>query len=183
MPSVSPIKNSPIAKYLIENKAKAYKNTENGCIEFKNTKKQLLGRLTKGEAPLGQYRYINIDLYEPKNEKLFMGKRTVIENIYRYFLKEHKFMPVKIEIENTLYDFKHNTKKTDKLTRGLASDLYIDRLKESEELKAERQKLGENVPDDFPMYEINKPFRYEFKAHLYHQAMPIDYKKTMIKEY
>jgi len=176
------MKISPIAEYLIENKAKAYKNIENGCVEFKNAKKQLLGRLTKGEAPLGQYRYINIDLYEPENEKLFMGKRTVIEKTYRYFLKEHKSMPVKIEIENTLYDFEHNTKKTDKLTRGLASDLYIDRLKESEELKAERQKLGTNVPDDFPMYEINKPFRYEFKAHLYNPARPIDSTKPRIKE-
>ena len=181
MPSVSPIKNSPIAKYLTENKVKAHK-TLDGSVEFRNAKNQLLGRLTKGEAPLGQYRYINIDLYEPKSKKLFMGKRTVIENTYRYFLKEHKFMPVKIELENTLYDFKHNTKKTDKLTRGLASDLYIDRLKESGELKAERQKLGNNVPDDLPMYEINKPIKYEFKAHLYYPELPIDSSKSIIKD-
>ena len=175
------MKVSPIAKYLVENKVKAHKALD-GSVEFRNAKNQLLGRLTKGEAPLGQYRYINIDLYEPENKKLFMGKRTVIENTYRYFLKEHKFMPVKIEIENTLLNFEHNTKKRDTLTRGLASNLYIDKLKESEELKAERQKLGNNIPDDFPMFKINKPFKYEFKSHLYYPTIPIDSTKPMIKE-
>ena len=175
------MKVSPIAKFLVENKVKAHKSLD-GCVELKNAKNQLLGRMTKGEAQLGQYRYINIDLYEPESQELFMGKRTVIENTYRYFLKEHKFMPVKIEIENTILDFKHNTKKKDILTKGLHSDLYIDKLKESDELKVERQKLGKNVPDDFPMYEINKPFKYEFKAHLYYPTRPIDPSKPIIKE-
>ena len=136
----------------------------------------------KGEAPLGQYRYINIDLYRPDSEKLFMSRRTEIETTSKYFLKEHKFLPIKIEIENTICDFEHNTKQRDILTKGLASNLYIDKIKESEELKAERQKLGKNLPDDFPMYEINKPFKYEFKAHLYYPELPIDSTKPMIKE-
>ena len=179
MPSVSPIKLSPIAKYLVENRAQAYK--KNGYVEFRNTENKLIGRLTKGEAPLGQYRYINIDLYRAEGEKLFLSKRTEIETTSRYFLKEHKFMPVKIEIENTICDFEHNTINRDLLTRGLASDRYIDTLKESEELKAERKKLGKGIPDDFPMYEINKPFKYEFKSHLYYPTKPID-SKPIIKE-
>lgn len=173
-------KISPIAKYLVENKAHAHK--KNGYVEFRDAKNKLIGRLTKGEAPLGQYRYVNIDLYRVDNEKLFLSKRTEIETTSRYFLKEHKFMPVKIEIENIICDFEHNTKKRDSLTRGLASDLYIEKLKESEELKAERQKLGNNLPDDFPMYKINKPFKYDFKSHLYYPTTPIDIKKQMIKE-
>lgn len=180
MPTVSPIKHSQIAKYLVENKTKAYKR--NGYVELRNAENKLIGRLTKGEAPLGQYRYVNIDLYRADNEKLFMSRRTVIEKTYRYFLKEHKFLPVKIELEHTICDFEHNTKNKDVLTKGLASDRYIEQLKESEELKAERQKLGKEIPDDFPMYEINKPFKYEFKSHLYYQTMPIDSAKPMIKE-
>ena len=180
MPSVSPIKLSPIAKYLVENKAKAYKN--NGFVEFRNPENKLLGRLTKGEAPLGQYRYINIDLYRTDNKKLFLSGRKVIEKTTRYFLKEHKFMPVKIEIENTLCDFEHNIKNRDVLTKGLYSDRYIEQLKESEELKAERQKLGQGIPDDYPIYKINKPFKYEFKSHMYYPAIPIDSSKPMIKE-
>ena len=176
------MKLSPIARFLVENKAKAYKTLEKNVVEFKNTENQLLGRLTKGEAPLGQYRYINIDLYEPKSQKLFMRKRTEIEKTYKYFLKEHKFMPVKIEIEHQLFDFKHNKVSKDKLTKGLASNLYIDKLKESDELKAERKVLGDGIPDDFPMYEINKPFKYEFKAHLYYRNVPIDQTKPIIKE-
>ena len=181
MPSVSPITNSPVAKYLTENKVKAHK-TLDGYVEFRNAANQLLGRLNKGEAPLGQYRYINIDLYEPESGKLFMAKRTVIEKTFRYFLKEHKFMPIKIELENTLLDFKHNTQNKDTLTKGLRSDLYIDKLKESDELKAERKVLGNGIPDDYPMYEINKPFRYEFKAHLYYPERPIDPSKPIIKD-
>ncbi len=180
MPSVSPIKLSPIAKYIVENKAKAYK--KNGYVELRNAENKLIGRLTKGEAPLGQYRYVNIDLYRANNENLFMSRRTEIETTYRYFLKEHKFMPVKIEIENTVCDFENNTKKRDVLTKGLASNIYIDKLKESEELKTERQKLGKNIPDNFPMYEINKPFKYEFKSHLYYKDIPIDSTKPIIKE-
>ena len=178
---VTSIKNSPIAKYLVENKAKAYKLLD-GYVEFRNAENKILGVLKKGEAPLGQYKYVNIDLYKPDSGKLFMGKRTVIETTSRYFLKEHKFMPVKIEIENTLLDFEHNTQNRDTLTRDLSSNLYIDKLKESDELKAERQKLGTGIPEDFPMYKINKPFKYEFKAHLYYQERPIDKTKTIKKD-
>ena len=180
MPSVSPIKLSPIAKYIVKNKAEAYK--KDGFVELRNAENKLIGRLTKGEAPLGQYRYVNIDLYRADNEMLFISRRTVIEKTYKYFLNEHKFMPVKIEIENTLCNFEHNTKNKDVLTKGLASDRYIEQLKESEELKTERQKLGKGIPDNFPMYKINKPFKYEFKAHLYYKEIPIDSAKPIIKE-
>ena len=175
------MKISPIAKYLTENKAKAYKNI-NGTVEFRNTENKLLGRVSKGEAPLGQYRYINVDLYRTDTGKLYLSRRTEIETTTKYFLKEHKFMPVRIEIENTLYNFERNSRKRDTITRGLASDLYITQLKESKELKAERQKIGSNIPDDFPIYKINKPFRYDFKAHLYYPELPIDSSKPMIKE-
>ena len=182
MSKVSPIKNSPIAKYIVENKLKAYKNPKNGIVELKNAKNKVLGTITKGEAPLGQYRYVNIDLFKPDDGKLFMTKRVEIEKTYRYFLKEHKFMPVRIELENQLFDFEKNKLSTDKLTKGLASDLYIDVIKDSNELKQERKKLGSGIPNDFPMYEINKPFKYEFKAHLYYRDVPIDKSKSILKE-
>lgn len=179
MPSVSPIKHSPIAKYLVENNVKAYK-TSQGIVEFRNSKKELIGMLTKGEAPIGQYRYIHIDLL--KNNRVFMSQHTEIEKTQKYFLKEHRFMPVKIEIEKTIKDYEHNTLNRDTLTKGLKSDLYIDELKESDALKAERKKLGKNIPEDFPIYKINKPFKYEFKAHFYHREIPIDFSKPIIKE-
>ena len=179
MPSVSPIKHSPIAKYLVENKVKAYK-TSQGIVEFRNAQKELLGILTKGEAPIGQYRYINVNLF--KYAKLFMSQHIQIAKTQKYFLKEHRFMPVKIEIEKTIKDYEHNSLVKDTLTKGLKSDLYINELKESEELVAERKKLGEGIPSDFPIYEINKPFRYEFKAHLYYPERPIHSDKPIIKE-
>ena len=173
------MKISPIARYLAENKVKAYKTSEKGVVEFRNAENKLFGRLIKGEAELGQYRFISIDIFKPNDGKLFMTKRTEIEKTYKYFFKEHRFMPVKIEIENKLFDFEHNKVSKDILTKGLASNLYIEKLKESDELKAERKKLGKGIPDDFPMYEINKPFKYEFKAHLYYPKREIDQTKQL----
>ena len=182
MPSVSPIKHSPVAKYLIENKAKAYKNPSEFCdVEFRNAENQVLGLLRKGENTLHGYKYINIDLYKPDEQIPFLSQNIIIEKLVKYFLPQRRFMPVKIEIEKTINDFEHNTIQKDTVTRGLASDRYIEKLKDSEELQAERKKLGDNVPDDYPVYKINKPFRYEFKAHLYYPQYSINKTKPTIK--
>ena len=168
------MKVSPIARYLVENKVKAFKTSEKGVVEFRNAENKLFGRLIKGEAELGQYRFVSVDLFKPDDGKLFMTKRTEIEKTYRYFLNEHRFMPVRIEIENKLFDFEHNTLEKHKLIKGLKSDLYIEKLQESDELKQERKKLGECIPDDYPMYKINKSFKYEFKASMYKPKRKID---------
>lgn len=184
MPRVSSIKTSPIAKYLTENKVKAHKNpNKNGIVEFRNADNKILGILSKGEAALNNYRYINIDLFKPDEKVPFLSQNIIIEKTQKYFLQQHSFMPTKIEIEKVIKDFEHNILKKETITRGLASHLYIDKIKESEVLKAERQKIGVNTPEDFPIYEINKPFKYEFKAHLYYPVRAIDSSKPVIKEH
>lgn len=174
------MKLSPIAKYLTENHAKAYRNKKSGHVYFMNAENELIGRLYKGKNKIQQYSYISIDLFK-SDKKPFLSQYTVIEKTERYFLEQHKFMPVKIEIEKTLKDCEHNIIKKETKTSGLVSDRYIEQIKESEELKAERKKLGANVPDNYPVYKINKPFKYEFKAHLYYPAKPIDPQKPMVK--
>lgn len=166
------LKISPIAKYLTENKVKAYRNfKKDGYVELKNADNKVIGVINKGRNALNNYSYISIDLYKPNEETPFISQYTVIENSYRYFLEQHKFMPVKIEIEKELKDFEKKTSKKESITRGLASNLYIDKLKDSEQVFAERKKMG--FPNNYPIYEINKPFKYEFKAHLYYPAKPI----------
>ena len=174
-------KINPIANYLLENKAKSYHVGKN-IVELKNPENKLIGRIYKGKGEFDQYSYVNIDLFDKDSGEMFMAAKTIIERTYRYFLKEHKFMPVKIEIEKQLFDFKRNTLKKENITKGLKSNLYIEQLKESDELKQERNKLGEGIPDDFPMYKINKPFKYEFKAHLYYPKRAIDQTKSIVKE-
>jgi len=182
MPSVSPIKQSPVARYLVENKAKAHRDPHTGFVEYKNSKNELLGRLYKGQSPLQNYSFISVDIFKPGERIPFLSQYTTIVKTFKYFLGQHKFMPVKIEIEKILRNYKSNTCRTEEITRGLKSDVCIEELEESPLVKHERQKLGEGVPDDFPIYIINKPFRYEFKAHLYYPQRPIDREKPMIKD-
>ena len=179
MLSVSPIKNSPIAKYLKENNVKPWKNRRQNTIEFINKDCQSLGILKKKNNMFDDTQ-IDIDLYKPKEDTPFLRQRTFITKIQRYFLDEHKFMPVNITTTKILNDFEHNIHKEDTLTRGLASNLYIEKLPESEDLVSERVHSG--LPVGYPIFKINKPFKYEFKSHLYAPQKPIDSTKPMIKE-
>lgn len=182
MPSVSPIKQSPIARYLVENKVKAYRHPVTGFVEYRNSENELLGRLYKGQSQLQNYSFVSVDIFKPGERVPFMSQYTTIEKTFKYFLGQHRFMPVRIEIEKILRDHKRNTSRTEEITRGLKSDLCIEELEESQLVKHERQKLGYGIPDDFPIYIINKPFKYDLKAHLYYPQRPIDHEKPMIKD-
>ncbi len=180
MPSVSKIYKSPIAKYLILNNAKTIRNKyKYNYVQFVNSEGKLIGEL-KREHDI-DFSKIDISLFKPGEEEPFLHKMTIINKTVRYFLEKHRFMPVKIELKHSVYDYEHNIKQGDVLTKGLASNLYIDKIEESNELVNERNL--QNLPEDFPIYKINKPFKYDFKAHLYNQDKPIDSSKPMIKEY
>lgn len=173
------MKISPIAKYLTENKVKSHIPSYNrNVIEFINKEGQILGTIKKDyDISLTQ---IDIELYKAKEDTPFLKQRTFIKKNQRYFLNEHKFMPVNIEIIKIFNDYEHNIHKEDTLTRGLASNLYIEQLKESEDLATERMYSG--LPIGYPIFKINKPFKYEFKAHLYSPAKPIDKTKPMQRD-
>ena len=171
MPSVSPIKNSPIAKYLVKNEVPNF-------VEFRNKNNQVVGTLRRGNTPLNRLSFISIDLFKPNETTPFFSQNTFIKKTLRYFYEQHKFLPVKIEIQKYLRDFQLNRLKGDILTRGLASNLYIEQIKESDAIIKERTKA--KLPKDCPIYTINKPFKYEFKAHLYHLDKPIDNTRPML---
>ena len=173
------VKISPIAKYLTENKVKSWKNRRQNTIEFINKDGQILGILKKKNNMFDNTQ-IDIDLYKPKEDTPFLRQRTFIKKVQRYFLDEHKFIPVNITTTKIINDYEHNIHKEDTLTRGLASNLWIEQLKESENLVLERERFG--LPKGYPIFKINKPFKYEFKAHLYAPTKPIDSTKPMIKE-
>lgn len=171
-------KISPVAKYLAKNNVKAYKpHYAPNTVEFVNTDGKILGRLKKEKD--NDLTRIKIDLYKENEDKPFLQQLTIVQKLQRYFLDKHRFIPVRIQINKYINDSEHNIHKQDELTRGLSSDLYIDQIKECDELVKERQIAG--LPENYPIFKINKPFKYEFKAHLHTPERPIDKTKPMIK--
>ena len=170
------MKISPIAKYLTENKVKVRQSRyKKNIIEFINQQGQILGTLKREHNIYSSE--IDINLYKAQEDIPFLKQKIVIEKMQRYFLEKHCFMPVQIKISKFTNDYEHNIRKQDELTRGLASNLYIEQEKESDNLISERQYA--NLPADFPIFRINKPFKYDFKAHIYTPDKPIDTTKPM----
>ena len=171
-------KISPVAKYLAKNNVKAHKplNAPN-TVEFINSDGKILGTLKKEQD--SDLTRIKIDLYKENEDKPFLQQLTVVQKLQRYFLDKHRFIPVRIQINKYINDYERNIYKQDELTRGLASDLYTEQIKECDELVQERKIAG--LPKNYPIYKINKPFKYEFKAHLHTPERPIDKTKPIIK--
>lgn len=155
MPSVSPIaqhlRNNGVISCCPVNKP--------NMVHFINSEGRIVGQLKKEQDI--DFSRIDVDIFNPNEKNPFMRMTTVIAKKVRYFLNEHRFMPVNITTTKILLDYRQNFYKKDEYGKGLRQNLYIEKLKESEELIKERKK--QNLPDDFAIYQINKNFGYEPK--------------------
>ena len=165
------MKTSQIANYLVSNSVKAIKDSNTkGLVIFYNSDGKYVGHLKHNKTP--EQSTINIKLYKPGHDHPFIKQLITINRTLRYFLKEKRYMPVKIEVNKKLTDYDKKIIKEDSLGRGLAQNRYIEQIPETDEiLKSER--IHSEIPNE-PVFKINKPFKYESKYYLHNPYKRID---------
>lgn len=125
MPKVSSVKLSPIAKYLVENKAIA-KHDKNGC-HFISPEGLYLGRLTK--TVVDNYRVISLCTFGDGLKRLY-SKSVAIGQQYAYLVNKKSpigisLVPVKTFMRKIFVDFIERTSNLEDSEKTLTNRLSL----------------------------------------------------------